>query len=235
MSARLARFALISLLAHALLIWLLPSAQLAPPAQTLVASEMMKVALLPAAPKPLAAAPRSAPRADQPVAQKAPPHLPRHPAAAEPPPAPPPVAAPLAPKVLAIADTTNSHATVPGEPSQPKLPAGAADKAKSSEGESSGAITQVAQFSAAYLNNPTPEIPFLARERCQSGRVVLRVLVSASGKPLQVTVAKESGCAIYDRVAQKTVKNQWRFEPARSGSVAVESEVEVPIRLNLVD
>jgi protein TonB len=232
MSARLLRFMLLSLVLHGLLIWLLPDM---PRAQTDVASAVIKVALMPAAPKPLAVAPRSAPRADQRVGQKAPPRMPRHQDLAEPQPMQPPVAAPLAPKVLAEADTANSQAAVHSEPSQPKAQSGAADKAKSTEGEGNGAITQAAQFSAAYLNNPAPEPPFFAREKCQSGLLVLRVLVSSSGKPLQVAVAKGSGCAIYDRVAQKTVKTQWRFEPARSGSVAVESEVDVPIRLNLVD
>jgi protein TonB len=233
MSARLLRFALISLVLHALLIGLLPDRPLARPD---AASVVIKVDLMPAAPKPLAAAPRSVPRADQRVGQKAPPRMPSQQVPAEPPsPQSPPVVAPLAPKVLAEADTANSQAAVHSESSQPKAQSGAADKAKSTEGEGNGAITQAAQFSAAYLNNPAPEIPFLAREKCQSGRLVLRVLVSSSGKPLQVAVAKGSGCAIYDRVAQKTVKTQWRFEPARSGSVAVESEVDVPIRLNLVD
>lgn len=236
MSARLLHFALLSLGLHAVLIWLLPASLLAPPAQTDVASAVMKVALIPAVPKAPAMAPRTAPRADQRVGQKAPPRMSSQQVPAEPQfPQSPPVAVPLAPKVLAEADAANSQAAVHSEPSQPKAQSGAADKAKSTEGEGNGAITQAAQFSAAYLNNPAPEIPFLAREKCQSGRLVLRVLVSSSGKPLQVAVAKGSGCAIYDRVAQKTVKNLWRFEPARSGSVAVESEVDVPIRLNLLD
>jgi protein TonB len=101
--------------------------------------------------------------------------------------------------------------------------------------DAAGPITQAANYSAAYLNNPAPEVPYLARQRCQSGRVLLRVLVGANGKPLKVDIETGSGCEAYDRSAQQTVKNQWRFEPAKRGNSAVESEVQVPIRLNLVE
>lgn len=112
---------------------------------------------------------------------------------------------------------------------------GASGKTAPSEPEAPGPITQPASFSAGYLNNPLPDISLSVRQRCQSGLLLLRVVVSANGKPSKVQLEKTSGCDAYDRSALETVRSKWRFEPAKRGTTAVESEVQVPIRLNLLD
>jgi protein TonB len=68
--------------------------------------------------------------------------------------------------------------------------------------------------------------------RRQQGAVLLSVKVSAQGRALRVQVKESSGFPLLDRAAVHAVQN-WEFEPARLGRVAVDSETEVPVRFQL--
>lgn len=83
-----------------------------------------------------------------------------------------------------------------------------------------------------YLKNPEPVYPVQARRRQQQGTVLLEVKVSARGRALQVLVKESSGYIILDEAALNTVRD-WEFEPARMGTVAVDSRIEVPVRFLL--
>jgi len=85
-----------------------------------------------------------------------------------------------------------------------------------------------------YLNNPEPPYPALARQRHQEGLVLLVVKVTAQGGTDRIEIKKSSGFSLLDTAACQAVRN-WKFEPARIGSLAVESEIEVPIRFKLVN
>jgi protein TonB len=87
---------------------------------------------------------------------------------------------------------------------------------------------------AAYLNNPKPAYPPLARRRHMEGTVILWVEVGADGRPLSVTVKRGSRFAILDKAAVDAVR-RWRFVPAKRFGRAVSSAVEVPIRFRLTD
>lgn len=87
-------------------------------------------------------------------------------------------------------------------------------------------------FNVAYLNNPRPAYPPIARKLGLEGLVVLRVQVSAGGAPAQVAVAQTSGAPLLDDAAQKAVQG-WTFVPARRGDTPVAHVVEVPIRFQL--
>jgi protein TonB len=87
-------------------------------------------------------------------------------------------------------------------------------------------------FNVAYLNNPRPAYPPIARKLGLEGMVVLRVQVSAGGAPAQVVVAQTSGAPLLDEAALKAVQG-WTFVPARRGDTPVAHEVEVPIRFQL--
>lgn len=87
---------------------------------------------------------------------------------------------------------------------------------------------------AAYLQNPRPEYPLLARQMGIEGTVRLRVKVSASGSPLDVQVESSSGSALLDRAAIRAVW-RYRFVPARRGQRSVEDVVSVPVRFRLQD
>lgn len=86
-----------------------------------------------------------------------------------------------------------------------------------------------------YGVNPKPPYPMLARRMGTQGVVVLRVHVRADGSVAAAEVAQSSGSALLDDSALKTVRQQWRFLPARLNDEPVESWVEVPIRFVLAD
>jgi protein TonB len=88
------------------------------------------------------------------------------------------------------------------------------------------------RFDAAYLDNPPPTYPPAARRAREQGRVLLRVLVSAQGRAIDVVIAKSSGSALLDAAAIDAVR-RWRFVPARRGDVAVQADVQVPIVFSL--
>lgn len=87
-------------------------------------------------------------------------------------------------------------------------------------------------FDAAYLNNPVPGYPPVARRRGIEGTVQLEVLVGTQGQPRDVRVAHSSGSALLDDSALATVRG-WRFLPARHGADAIEARVVVPVRFSL--
>jgi protein TonB len=87
---------------------------------------------------------------------------------------------------------------------------------------------------AAYLGNPRPPYPLVARRRGMEGVVLLRVLVAPDGHVASIDVARGSGFPVLDRSALDAVRD-WRFRPASQGGKAVEALVEVPIRFSLSD
>jgi protein TonB len=87
-------------------------------------------------------------------------------------------------------------------------------------------------FNVAYLNNPRPAYPPIARKLGLEGLVVLRVQVSANGAPEQVAVTQTSGAPVLDEAALKAVQG-WTFVPARRGDTPVAHVVDVPVRFQL--
>ncbi len=83
-----------------------------------------------------------------------------------------------------------------------------------------------------YLKNPKPKYPPVAERRNQQGTVVLNVTVSASGRAIKIAIKKSSGFELLDQAAITAVR-EWEFTPARIGTQAVESEIEVPWRFTL--
>lgn len=127
------------------------------------------------------------------------------------------------PPVLAAPDTAvaATPAVVPAPAPAPVEPAPAAP-----------VDTTPARFDAAYLDNPKPPYPPLARRMGEQGRVVLRVQVRADGRAAEVQVATSSGSPRLDEAALTTVQ-RWKFVPARRGAEAVAATVRVPIVFTL--
>ncbi len=92
-----------------------------------------------------------------------------------------------------------------------------------------GAMTQL---KPNYLRNPAPRYPEQARKMGQQGLVLLSVSVSQNGRPMDIRLTQSSGFPLLDEAALRTVK-KWKFEPARLGSLRIESRVEIPIRFEL--
>lgn len=83
-------------------------------------------------------------------------------------------------------------------------------------------------FNADYLDNPPPLYPSMSRRLGETGRVLLRVLVSADGRAERVEIKTSSGFERLDHAARDAVVG-WRFTPARRGDERVAAWVLVPI------
>ena len=99
---------------------------------------------------------------------------------------------------------------------------------KPGSAELHGEASTPAQFDAAYLDNPKPEYPRMARRLGEEGTVLLSVFVSAQGEPERIELHRSSGSPRLDRAARETVRS-WRFVPARKGNRPVAAWVIVPI------
>jgi len=84
----------------------------------------------------------------------------------------------------------------------------------------------------AYLRNPAPLYPLIARQSGWQGVVYVKVLVSLEGKAAQVIVERSSGHAVLDESAAGTIRG-WQFLPARIGNVRLSSWVVIPVRFQL--
>ncbi|HUJ16744.1 MAG TPA: energy transducer TonB [Nitrospirota bacterium] len=89
-------------------------------------------------------------------------------------------------------------------------------------------------FNAAYLNNPKPLYPPVARRMKVEGTVVVQVLVNSNGKPENVRLEKSSGSSMLDQAALTAVQN-WSFVPAREGNKIISAWVDIPLRFRLLD
>jgi protein TonB len=83
-------------------------------------------------------------------------------------------------------------------------------------------------FNADYLDNPAPLYPALSRRLNETGRVLLRVHVTAEGRADQVELRTSSGFERLDQSAHEAVA-RWRFVPAHRGGTPVAAWVLVPI------
>jgi len=151
-----------------------------------------------------------------------------------------PVASPPAPRrAVASAAPRRVARTAPATPAEPADPVpgtgggGAAPSGgaggEGDPGDGSGGAR------VAYGTNPLPPYPLVARRLGKEGVVVLEVRVAPDGHAAEVRVLRSSGFAPLDESAVTTVRDRWRFIPARRGGEAVESRVTVPIRFRLED
>ncbi|WP_196479574.1 energy transducer TonB, partial [Xanthomonas translucens] len=74
---------------------------------------------------------------------------------------------------------------------------------------------------------PPPRYPPAALRRGDSGTVVVRVEVDASGTPGGVALVRRSGSRELDRAAMEAVR-RWRFRPAQQKGQAVAGSLEIP-------
>lgn len=117
-------------------------------------------------------------------------------------------------------------------PVQPPVPAALPAPAPAPVAVAAAEPLVEARFDADYLSNPKPPYPSASRRLGESGTVYLRVHVGPEGQALKVELKRSSGFPRLDQSALDTVA-QWRFVPARRGSVQVASWVVVPIVFSL--
>ncbi|WP_303785672.1 energy transducer TonB [Azovibrio restrictus] len=162
-------------------------------------------------PAPQTSVPRSVPTPSKPVAAQKP--------APERVQTPTPTASPAP-----TAATTASPAAT--------APAASSNTSPTETGGVQTASVSAPRFDAAYLHNPKPPYPLLARRRGVEGKVLLKVQVSAAGLAEQVQIAQSSGHDSLDEAALNTVRT-WRFVPAQRGDTPVAAAVLVPITFKL--
>ena len=153
-------------------------------------------------------------------------------------PAPAPVAPPAKPRPRPAAVSRRPTPTPPAPP-ESAAPGGGAEgdgvaavRGGSGGGDGSGGDGS-GGARVAYGTNPLPPYPLVARRLGKEGVVLLEVLVAPDGRAADVRMIRSSGFAPLDESAVTTVRERWRFVPARRDGVAVESRVTVPIRFRL--
>lgn len=140
---------------------------------------------------------------------------------------PQPAPEPVAPVAAASAVVTTSQTTPAPERGDNRSTTPGWD-ATTAEGK------PTAKAAPDYLKNPETVYPLAARRRHQEGLVLLSVRVNTSGRARSVSLKQSSGFPLLDDAALTQVR-EWEFSPARIGSLAVESEIEVPVRFKLTN
>jgi protein TonB len=84
----------------------------------------------------------------------------------------------------------------------------------------------------AYLHNPRPAYPPMARKLGLEGTVTLRIFVNREGVPEESRVLVSAGSEVLDSAALDAVR-MWRFVPAREGKAAIAHWVDVPVTFRL--
>mgnify|MGYP001058374641 CR=1 FL=1 len=85
----------------------------------------------------------------------------------------------------------------------------------------------------AYETATPPAYPVQALRGGIEGTVLLKVLVDAGGKPVQVMIERGSGSRLLAAAARRHVLAAWRFHPAMRDGHAIEAWALVPVRFNL--
>jgi protein TonB len=85
----------------------------------------------------------------------------------------------------------------------------------------------------AFDTATPPAYPIQALRADIQGTVLLKVLVDAGGRPMQVVVARSSGSRLLDDAARAHVLAAWRFHPAIRDGHAVAAWALVPVQFNL--
>lgn len=147
---------------------------------------------------------------------------------AAPPEAPPPMSpstpAPAAAPVVPTSATSDASSNKPSNSASK----GTSSEAVQANIASDSLPTIPAQVDPNYLHRPDPVYPALSKRFRETGTVLLRVSLDASGAVRDVAVQTSSEYQRLDQAAQEAVR-QWRFIPASRGQQAISSTVLVPI------
>ena len=128
------------------------------------------------------------------------------------------------PAVPRVATAAGTARTVPTRERSPGGPGAG--------GLSAEALVAVVQAIPDGVQNPPIGYPVEALQHRWAGRVLLEVLVLASGECGQVRVARSSGHELLDLHAA-TVVQRWRFQPARAWGHPVDRWAALPVRFQI--
>ncbi len=85
-----------------------------------------------------------------------------------------------------------------------------------------------------YDVNPPPSYPEVAKRRGWEGKVVFEALILKSGRVGSLDVVASSGYKSLDQTARKAIY-RWKFKPATSFGISIDSQVEIPVNFSLKD
>lgn len=155
------------------------------------------------------------------------------------------VVAERAPTVVASSESRFAHddGVAQGPPAAPVSPAGGSAQAADGGAQTVDGAARIAGVGDAvaqdlepprvvaqadYLGQrPMPAYPPQSERRGEQGRVVLRVLISAQGRPVRIDVRTSSGYPRLDQAAVMAVR-QAHFRPYQEDGVAYRALVDIP-------
>lgn len=148
-------------------------------------------------------------------------------------PTPAPIPAPIkvAPKTVEQKASTVVKKTARALRSitQPSTPAQAVPPVENAASKPAVPSAPVLVKKPQFLTPPAkPIYPAVARRRGQQGTVWLEILLSESGRQMQLSVVRSSGFQTLDEAAKVAVAD-WKLAPYRMNGVAVLSRVQVPV------
>ena len=150
----------------------------------------------------------------------------------------PPRAAPVEPRPKPVSKPEPKPEPVETQPAEPEQPIEQETPAEVQTAPAQPAAAPLGppdrepDYQAAYLNNPKPGYPMVARRMGWQGRVTLEVEVLENGLPGQIKLHQSSGRKVLDKAAIQTVRG-WRFVAARKSGREVVQRIFVPINFNL--
>ena len=182
------------------------------------AAPMFVDLIAPPTPKPAKPPEPPPPPPPRPIPKQAPPPAPLITAAPSPTPpvfaAPPPPEAPVPPAPPIAVVEAPAVPPAPPPPPAPALP------------------KEIPASMVEYLVLPAVEYPRLSIRANERGVVVVRVLVGATGQPLEVLVGKSSGFARLDEAAVAGVRKA-RFKPPTENGKPISGWASIPIPFEL--
>lgn len=205
-------------LAHVSLLWLMAAMPDLPSSKR---HEMSVSVILPSPPQAAPAEP-----VPEPLPEPQPQPKPKPVVKPKPKPKPQPVAEPIPAETLPA--ETAPETVTPVAPAEASVPTEAASAPSQPVKASPGLPDREPDYQAAYLKNPVPAYPMVARRMGWQGRVVLNVEVLASGLPGRIELYQSSGHDVLDKAAMKAVGG-WRFAAARQRGQVVTKWFLVPI------
>ncbi|MBC7684220.1 MAG: TonB family protein [Bdellovibrionales bacterium] len=200
---------------HAILFYLIYSGMLTRMVDTTLQQAVMVTFVAPPRPKPpppAAAAPKVVP-----VAKIRPPALPR-------------VAVPLV-QVVQLAVQPNVISVMPAAAPAEKAPAPAPAIVSAPAAPVPGTPKTITS-GVEYIQAPQPVYPPMSKRMGEQGKVILRVLVSESGKPGEVQIQTSSGSARLDEAGRQAAMRAV-FKPHLEDGRAVAVYVIVPLNFQL--
>lgn len=147
------------------------------------------------------------------------------------------------PKPIARKQTAAKPAPIARERSQPSNPANQANAGRVvalatgsvATGSRSGQKTPPGESQPRWVTRvayqgspPRPRYPDAALRRGQTGKVVVRVVISPQGNVMNATVERSSGHALLDAAALDAVRRT-RFKPYTENGVAYSARADIPI------